>query len=418
MPNVQQELAAKGVTFVNGYVTTPLCCPSRASILTGLYAHNHGVETDRPPQGGATVFKDSSTIAVWLKQAGYRTALMGKYLNNYDALTPTGYVPPGWDEWDAFIKQGENDKGYYYGYTLSDNGSVVQYGMDSKDYSTDVLTEKALKFIRDSGNQPFFLVLAFYNPHQTYQAADRYKDYFKTDADFTPYRPPNFMEADLSDKPAWLRALDKPDAAYLDHVYQRILRSLMAVDEAVGKIAKLLDAQSERDRTAVIFMSDNGMALGDNGILGKNCPYDACVHVPFIVSYPPLTGKPRTDDHFVLNIDLAPTFAALAGASIPGPVNGSSFLGLLADPGANWRDHFLIEHFQETGSDEEGLTAAIPTFYAVRTRDWKYVEYDTGERELYDLQADPFEMNNLAAQPGHEDLIATLQMQLVELKSR
>src|SRR5258708_1809294 len=223
MPNLQKELVAKGITFVNGYVTTPLCCPSRASILTGLYAHNHGVLTDRPPQGGATVFKDAQTIAVWLKAQGYRTALIGKYLNNYDALSPPGYVPPGWDEWDVFMTQGKNDMGYYYGYSLSDNGRVIQYGQNPADYSADVLTAKALKFIQDSGNQPFFLYLAFYNPHQTYQAADRYKDMFKTDAEFTPYRPPNFLQQDLADKPRWLKDLAQPQATYIDHIYQRIL---------------------------------------------------------------------------------------------------------------------------------------------------------------------------------------------------
>ena len=418
MPKVEQELAGKGITFVNGYVTTPLCCPSRASILTGLYAHNHGVETDRPPQGGATVFKDASTIAVWLKAQGYRTAMLGKYMNNYDSINPSGYVPPGWDVWDAFMSQGKNDMGYYYGYTLSDNGKVVQYSMDSKDYSADVLTAKALDFIETSGNQPFFLYLSFYNPHQTYQAADRYKNMFKTDAEFTPYRPPNFMESDLSDKPEWLQTLEKPDVAYLDHVYQRILRSLMSVDDSVGKVTQLLDKKSERDRTAIFYLSDNGESLGDNAILGKNCPYDACAHVPFIVSYPPLIPSARTDDHFVLNIDLAPTFADLAGATVPTKVNGVSLTPLLTNPSMAWRDDFLIEHFQEEASQEEGLTTAIPTYYAVRTKDWKYIEYDTGERELYDLKVDPFEMNNLAKEPGHEQIIATLQAQLKELKSQ
>lgn len=418
MPIVQRELVGKGINFVNGYVTTPLCCPSRASILTGLYAHNHGVLTDEPPQGGAEAFKDASTIAVWLKAAGYRTAMMGKYLNDYEALTPAGYVPPGWDEWDAFMAHGSNNMGYYLGYGMSENGKLVQYTMDPKDFSSDVLTAKALQFIQDSGNRPFFLFLAYYNPHQTFQAADRFKNMFKTDATFTPYRPPNFLPLDLTGRPDWLKTFSKPDAASLDHIYQRILRSLQSVDEAVGKITDLLNAQSERNRTAVFYLTDNGEALGDNGILGKDCPYDACSHVPFIVSYPPLTSKPRTDDHFVLNIDLAPTFAALGGAAIPGHINGVNLLPLLSNPATTWRDSFLIEHWRDLGPKQDAPTAIIPTFYAIRTKNWKYVEYDNGDRELYDLVADPYELHNIASQPQYAVIIATLQAQLHDLKSQ
>lgn len=417
MPQVQRELVDKGIIFTNGFVTTPLCCPSRASILTGLYAHNHGVETDRSPNGGATAFKDGSTIAVWLKAHGYRTALIGKYMNNYDSIAPPGRVPPGWDEWDAFMTQGKNDMGFYYDYTLSDNGRVVHYSNDPKDYSADVITQKALDFISASGDQPFFLVIAYYNPHQTYQAADRYKDFFKTDESFKPYRPPNFMESDLSDKPQWLRTLEKPDPVYIDHIYQRILRSLLAVDDAVGEIAALLQKQSERNRTAILYLSDNGMALGDNSMIGKNCPYDACTHVPYIFSYPPLTPHSRVDDHFVLNIDIAPTFAQLAGATVPNPVDGMSLVPLFSDPNAPWRDKFLIEHFQEQASAEEGLTTAIPTFYAIRTGDWEYVEYNDGERELYNLKADRYQMRNLASEADLNEIMSTLRQQLHQLES-
>jgi N-acetylglucosamine-6-sulfatase len=419
MPIVQKELIAKGINFTNGFVTTPLCCPSRASILTGLYAHNHGVLTDTPPQGGAPAFKDASTIAVWLKQAGYRTALMGKYLNDYELLTPTGYVPPGWDEWDAFWKHGGNNLGFYYGYSMSENGKLVQYSMDSKDYSGDILTAKALNFIQASGNRPFFLVLAYYNPHQTYQAADRFKNMFKTDATFTRYRPPNFLPTDFTNRPAWLITFNKPTAAYLDNIYQRILRSMMSVDEAVGQVTNLLNTLSERNRTAIFYLTDNGESLGDNGILGKDCPYDACSHVPFIVSYPPLTSKTRTDDHFVLNIDLAPTFASLGGATVPGKIDGVSLLPLLSDPNETWRDQFLIEHWQDISpNNPEGPTAQIPTFYALRTKDWKYVEYDNGDRELYDLKADPYELHNLAGQSAYTSIMLTLSAQLKTLKNQ
>src|SRR5688572_8252189 len=155
MPTVQSELVGTGITFNNAYATTPLCCPSRASILTGQYVFHHGVQTNRQPNGGATVFKDSSTLPVWLQEAGYQTALMGKYLNDYDAL-PEGYVPPGRDEWDVF-DQRDPDRDFYFSYTLNENGIIKQYGID--DYSTDVLRDKAVDFIQDNSHQPFFLLL-------------------------------------------------------------------------------------------------------------------------------------------------------------------------------------------------------------------------------------------------------------------
>jgi len=419
MPNVQKELVGRGVTFTNGFVTTPLCCPSRSSIFTGLYVHNHGVKTNRAPDGGATVFNDASTIAVWMQQAGYRTALMGKYLNGYNLLKPHGYVPPGWNEWHVFYQEGDNDMGYYYGYTLSQNGEIVKYSMDSKDYSADVLTAKALKFIKDSGDQPYFLVLSYFNPHQTYQAADRYKNYFKTDEEWKAYRPPNFLVNDLSGKPQWLQTINTLDAAYIDKVYQRMLRSLMAVDDAVGKITNLLDKRSERNNTAIIYMSDNGMSLGENTFFGKNCQYDPCIHVPFIVSYPSITASPRIDDHLVLNIDLAPTIIDLAGSEAPTKVDGVSFVPLLKNPSADWRNEFLIEHFQDlTNSDEGGSVTLIPTFYGIRSTNWKYVEYDTGEIELYNLKADPYEMNNLSSDTAYSNIVSELHSEIEKLKSQ
>ncbi|MCJ7435368.1 MAG: sulfatase-like hydrolase/transferase, partial [Anaerolineales bacterium] len=237
MPNLQKEIIAKGISFSNTYVTTPLCCPSRSSILTGLYVHNHGVLTNRAPLGSAVKFKDASTLPVWLQSAGYRTSLIGKYLNGTESL-PEGYIPPGWNDWHVYISKDRN-KDYYYGYTFNDNGKVTQYGNAPEDYSTDMMSKKAVDFIKQSDG-PFFLLLSFYAPHQPYISADRHKDLFKTDAEFARYRPQNFLEMDISDKPAWVQEIDPQapgqDPVYIDKVYQRILRTLMAVDDSVGQV--------------------------------------------------------------------------------------------------------------------------------------------------------------------------------------
>ena len=415
MPTVQKELVAKGVNFTNAYVTTPLCCPSRSSILTGLYVHNHGVKTNRIPLGGATVFNDSSTLPVWLQSAGYHTALMGKYLNDYDAL-PEGYIPPGWNEWDAFVKK-VPEKDFYYGYTLAENGKTVQYGFNSKDYSTDVLRDKAVDFIKENRDVPFFLMFTPYSPHQPYMAADRHKDMFKTYDTFSPYNPPNYFEEDISDKPDWLNSYEPQTKEYVEKVYQRQLRSLMGVDDAVAAIVTELEKEGIRDNTIIIFMSDNGLALGDHRLIGKACPYEACIHVPFVVSYPDKIPASRTDSSMVLNIDIAPTLTELGGIpNVPAP-DGQSFLSMLTDPDSQFRDGFLIEQYQDDGEDRS-MTSRVPAYIGFRTKDWKYVEYETGERELYDLVNDPYEMDNLFGIPAYDDVIADLQEKIEKIRRR
>ena len=411
MPIIQRELIDKGVNFTNAFVTTPLCCPSRVSILTGQYVHNHGVKTNRAPEGGATALKDEATVAVWLHDAGYRTGYLGKYLNGYNDL-PEGYIPPGWDDWQAFYHRDPN-LDYYYNYSMNENGKIVEYGTDAKEFSTDLLAERAVQFINGSDQQPFFLVLSIFAPHQTYQAADRHKDMFKTLDEFERYRPPNFFEEDLSDKPVWANEIEHPTVDYVDKVHERMLRSLMSVDDTVGEVTAILDKRGIRDNTMIIYISDNGMSMGDKGVFGKNCPYEACLKIPFIVSYPPLTSTPRVDENSVLNIDIVPTFLDLAGVSIPSIVDGTSLNSLLSNPTTVWRDGFLIEHFEDTSDMEEsGLASFIPEYAGFRTAEWKYVEYVTEERELYNLLDDPFEMDNLAYQDGYEGIMNELSQQI------
>lgn len=413
MPTVQSELVDKGITFTNAYATTPLCCPSRASILTGQYAFHHGVQTNRQPNGGATVFDDSSTLPVWLQEAGYQTALMGKYLNDYDAL-PEGYVPIGWDEWDVFYQRDPN-KDFYFSYSLNENGKIKQYDEDA--YSTDVLRDKAVDFIQTNSHQPFFLILSLYNPHQPYLFANRHKNLFKTYTnDFLPYQPLNYFEEDITDKPQWLNSFEPQEKDYVEKIYQRMLRSLMGADDAVASVVETLEDENIRQNTILIFMSDNGFALGDHRLIGKACPYDSCLHIPFVISYPDKISASRIDPNLVLTIDLAPTLMEFAGASTTSLIDGQSFASLLTNPGQIWRDGFLFEQYEDDG-EERSMVSLVPAYVGFRTNEWKYIEYVTGEQELYNLLSDPYEMNNLASLPQYDAVIQDMQQRIDEIRN-
>jgi len=420
MPTVRDILIKQGVNFENGFITTPLCCPSRVSILTGEYAHNHKVYTDRMPLGGAPKFDDTSSYAVWLKAAGYRTAYIGKYLNDYDSLQPYGYAAKGWDEWDVFLGKNLNaddDTGssqFYSDFSLSENGSVVEYKGDQSIFGADLITRKAVDYISEKRDEPFMMTMAYYNPHSPYFWAERDNDQFRSNAALQaePYRSPNFMEADVGDKPKYLQDLNPISVEKIDITYKQILRSLLSVDDGVASVLAALDKTGLDKNTIIIYLTDNGMTVGDHRLgITKNCAYEACIRTPFIV-YAPTIFPARTDTHLVANIDLAPTFAELARAGNPQPVNGLSLVPLLKDGNAAWRDSLLIEHWPT----EEGIGSKIPEFSAVRTAQWKYVEYTTGEKELYDLRQDPYELENVADKPEYAEIQKQLKIRLDELK--
>lgn len=420
MPFVKTEMMKNGIVFENSFATTPLCCPGRASILSGQYAHNHQVLTNTPPLGGAAKFDSETSFSIRLQDAGYKTAYLGKYMNGYDDLLPTGVVLPGWDVWNVFVGKNlpaDEDAGnlqYYYNFSLSQNGAIADYKRNDLNFSADVVTRMALEFIRDSKDAPFFLTVNYYNPHSPYICAPRHKESFRasTGWDWVQYRPPNFNEENIRDKPDYIGELSPLSDAELDTVHLQILRSLLSVDDGAASIAAALKKARLDDDTIVIYTSDNGLTIGDHRFgATKNCPYEACVKVPFIV-YAPGRFEPRIDPNLVANIDLYPTIADWAGFQTPETVDGTSLAPLLEDPAVPWRDALLIEHWPTEG----GVGSMIPEFYSIRAREWKYTEYSTGETELYDLVNDPYELQNLAGKRDYREIQAELAARLQKLK--
>jgi N-acetylglucosamine-6-sulfatase len=387
LPRLPVVMGQAGTSFSRAYATTALCAPSRASILTGQYAHNHRLVYNEPPDGGFPSFRnDASTIATWLKAGGYRTALIGKYLNGYARGAPESYIPPGWDEWFGHLS--DTEAGRYYDYWMNDNGAVYRYGERPQDYSTDVYTQRALQVIQKTAgqSQPFFLYLAPEAPHAPAYPPERYAGEFPREG---CARVPSFNEDDVRDKPAWVQNIPSLSAADIkqgDSLQRNRLRSMRAVEDMVDQVLAALAAAGKLDNTYVFFMSDNGLLMGEHRAMGrKNNHYEESIHVPLMVRGPGVPAG-RTLSHPVLNIDLAPTFAELAHIPIPASVDGRSLAPLLRTdaPGLDqWRTDFLVEHFSS------GVTSAV------RTPDVLYGELESNELEFYDMRKDPFQLENL-----------------------
>jgi N-acetylglucosamine-6-sulfatase len=412
MTQTRQLFTQQGLIFENAFVTHSLCCPSRASTLRGQYTHNHQVLTNARPEGGFEKFRsmghEDSTVATWLKSGGYQTVLIGKYLNGYGRADPS-YVPPGWEEW--YAKPGGFE---YYDYELNENGELVSYGSEEEAYLTDVLARQASDYVRRAADSPdpFFMYLAPTTPHSPLVPAPRHENEYP---DAKAPRPSSFDEPDVGDKPAWMRDLPRlgsADAATtINEVYVNRLRMLLSLDEMVAGLMEELEATGELDNTYIFFTSDNGYQLGEHRISGKRTVYEEAVRVPLAALGP---GVPAGDsvEQLVLNIDFAPTFAELVGVSMPEFGDGRSLVPLLRGTlPTSWRSGFLIEHWNGGG----GQPQETPTYAAIRTESHKYVEYNTGEKELYDLSADPYELDSIyeSAEPA---LVNDLSSRLEALK--
>jgi N-acetylglucosamine-6-sulfatase len=401
MPTVQSEVVARGIEFTDGYVSNPLCCPSRTTILTGRYSHSTLVYTNKPgqPYGGFPAFHDQWTIATALHGAGYRTALFGKYLNGYR----TSYVPPGWDRWFATW-----DEGGFYDYSANSDGALRTFGSNPADYGTDVLAQQATGFIRSTDpGRSLFLYFAPHAPHEPATPAPEDEAKF---SDLESWRPASYDEANVSDKPEYIQAeepLGGTMAAKIDRFRLDQYRSLLAVDRAVADIIDALADTSRLSNTMLVFMSDNGMLWGEHRWNKKVVPYEESIRVPFVVRADSLIGAPRADGHLVMNVDLAPTFAQLAGIAAPN-VEGKSLLPLIASPTTSWRSDFLIEHLKMD-------VGGVPTYCGVHSSRYVYVDYTTGEEELYDLVRDPQQLTNKAYDPAYQDERHALRERLVQL---
>lgn len=391
------SLRNEGISFERAFASYPLCCPSRATILTGLYAHNHEVWGNDPPDGGFQKFRaqghEEETIALRLQEGGYRTGLFGKYLNMYPGEEPN-HVPPGWDEWHASASPSTS----YYDYELNENGYIVSYGSDEEDYLTDVLTGKATEFVRqaasDPEESPFFVYLTPPAPHLPATPAKRHRGTFA--AERAP-RTPSFDEEDLSDKPHWMQSMGRfssEDASGIDDRDRKRMNSMLAVEEMVTSLVEELEAAGELENTYIFFTSDNGWQGGEHRIpLEKSFPYEESARVPLFVRGPGISPGSRPEG-LVLNTDLAPTFAELAGVEFAG--DGRSLAPQLRGEEFSRRSSVLLEGFGEA-------FFGPPGYRALRTERHKYVEYEDGDRELYDLEADPYETESL-----HETADASL----------
>ena len=419
MPRTRAELVDSGIEFTNGFMTTPLCCPSRSSILRGSFAHRTGVYKNGGTNGGADDFDDSSTLATWLQGAGYRTSLIGKYLNGYPQLWTAPeppYAPPGWTEWRGARRVSHFDP------ILVEPDGMGGYVENTYtgEYFSDLLREKAKTFISDSvaAGEPFFLYLSFKAPHLPQEPATRHEGLFQS---IPAWRPPSYNEADVSDKPAWVQALPLQNSAQLDQIRIDQLEMLQAVDEAIGGnpafgivgIMEHLRNLGVADNTIVVFFADNGWYWGEHRLRAKNNPYEEAIRSPMFVRYPALAPLKRSETKFALNIDLAPTFAELAGVGVPILHDGESLVRVFDGTAPTWRTDFLAESW--------------PTSHPwalVHEAQWKYTEIPVTpgdpatlfETELYDLTADPYELTNVATDPGNAARIAAMAARLRQLR--
>jgi arylsulfatase A-like enzyme len=487
MPNTLASIAEKGITFNRYYVSYPLCCPSRVSLLTGRYAHNHNDRGNVPPNGGFTGFATrqaySHNIATWLQGAGYRTIHVGKFLNGYgdEPFDDGKTVPPGWSAWHTVLSADTHH--YYYGYTLNDNGSIDgpfgdsgswdtrEYG--TRDdfgcpfaplngqpclYETDVFTRIASEeMLGTPATQPFYLQLDYTAPHGDFrrpagpEPATRHYDSF-AGAPYPHGPSQGFNEGNVNDKPRFIREapyLSPTDTHTYRTYYQNALASLRAVDDGVQQIVNTLSAMHRLRNTYIIFTSDNGFFYGEHRLTGgKFLAYEPSTHLPFLMRGPGI--KPGTSTgELAANIDIAPTVLELAHVEADKSIDGRSLVPYMIDPELRTRRPILFESFVQTSDVEENgggppvapetvaagrtgggdsvnarpkeasasIVAPPKDYEGIRLGPYKYIEWPDGEKELYDITKDPYELNNKARDPNLFPIRAFLHSQLIRLEA-
>jgi N-acetylglucosamine-6-sulfatase len=381
MPLTKARIFDQGITFSRAYVTTPICCPSRSSILTGMYAHHHRVYDNYAPL-------EQPTFVQRLREAGYFTGMVGKYLNSWD-----GAVRPEFDYWVVFAGHGAAQR--YFDPTLNVNGNWIEH----TGYMTHILQNYALDFLYRARQRqaPFMLIFAPNAPHEPGDPAP-------SDEDLYPglplYRPPSFMEEDLSDKPVYLQNRPPSNPDYLDALRRKQLQSLHALDITVDNVLTALSQSGQDANTVVMYISDNGVYWGEHRLDGKLYAYDEASHVPFAIRQPDLIPQPRVESRLVANIDIAPTVYELAGLSIPADVDGRSLTPLFKQTAGNWRTSLLIEGW------------GFLSYTAIQTERYLYIETPGDTSELYDSLDDPYQIDNRYTNPDYATVVSDLHTEL------
>jgi N-acetylglucosamine-6-sulfatase len=404
MDAVSSAIRDRGVTFSPyAYVSTPICGPARAALLTGKWSHNTRLTTttDAYEKLHASGY-ESDTIATRLKNAGYATFFGGKYTNGYDGQD----VPPGWDEWFAMVELFNRAASFSYR-----TGTQIKVYDRAVHNETDVLRQRAVRFVKRwaGSSQPWFAYVCPHAPHAPYYPAPSHADEFTTNMSVRD--APSVGEEDLSDKPEWVQA----KAPYTDserqqdtEAYRGKLQELQEVDDMVKRLMGALADTNQLANTWVFFLTDNGELLGEQGLVRKNAPYEEASRTPFIVRRPGLPHGVKSTV-MVSHIDLPPTLLDLAG--VPwSDLDGRSLVPVLANGGARpdeWRNAIFVE--------DPGLRDV--DWNMLRTPRYAYVEWENGERELYDMKADPYQLQSLHTDPDKADLIAQLSSRLSAMKS-
>ena len=390
MPETRRKIGRQGTTYLQAYATTPKCCPSRASFFTGQYAHNHGVVSN----GEAEQLDHTVTVQRLARRKGYRTAIFGKFLNAW----PVEVNPPFFDEWA--ISNGGYTRTFW-----NVDGRVRQ----KRRYSVDFVADRAVRFVRDADrrddDEPWLAWVTPYAPHLPSTPPDRYRSALLPPFPVTPA----MEESDVSDKPDFLERAYDNGRNFLATMRDDGRRSLMAVDELVGRLMVELRERDEAANTLVVFTSDNGYMLGEHGgVVGKDLPYPGSSRIPLMIRWPGHVPRGRTSAKLVANIDVAATLLDAAG--VRRRADGRSLL----EPGR--RTELLVE---SRGSFDEDRAPLLPAFRSLRTADYRYTEYyrhnsfDLIFREYYDLNADPWELENQADALAQEQ-VAALSDRLVQ----
>jgi len=409
------RMAAGGVYCPNAFVTTSLCSPSRASILTGLYAHNHGVTDNYHP-----VSEDLTFFPQYLQHAGYHTAFIGKW-HMGDEDDPQR----GFDHWVAFRGQGTywpdgHGTTRVVPQTRYDGFNVNGKRVPQKGYITDELTDYALDWIRTrKSDKPYFIYISHKGVHSDFVPHDRHLGRYKD----KPWKHPKSLARRDNDDgvPVWVKNqrnsrhgaefmynLEKFD---LEAYYKRYCEALLAVDDNVGRVLDFLKQRGELDDTLVVYMGDNGFLFGEHGLIDKRNAYEESIRVPLLLHYPKRFEAGARVEQVVTNIDIAPTLLEAAGLGTPQQMDGQSFYGLLCGRDVKWRDALLYEYFWEWNYPH------TPTVHAIRTSKYKYIRYHGvwDIDELYDMENDRDEMHNLALDPKHAETVKRLKTRMFEM---